>query len=484
MRIGLLLVLGLTFLIVGGTCLPLVDRTTRTPVPGTSLAIELLAPADEKTVTQGTAVRIEWTAANLTGQPATVSLILESRADLSRTVLVEGCEVTGTGDSGQYNWDTQGFSGAYSVIVRIATPESAVEAASDGLITIDPPPTFEFTAPSGDVEFRAGDDALTISWFGGDNSATAQIGLDLDSDHKNENEVFIAEPKLSDPAAADSIDWEGNDVTEASVDSGTYYLFAIVSDGVNPELIVEGAGQITVAGEDETGGLTVTEPDEDVQFLASDDPLKIEFEVDLGADALVDLKIDTDDNHTNGNELTILSQRLVEKDATPEPFEWNGTDAGGSPVPYGIYRVFAVASTGEGLPATAEAKGLVFRRSSEHQALIALLEPGTTLTVNPGDYVTIRWRDEDPSDQATIRLTVQQDPDLSGASEPREGIEILAGREAKGDGVQDTFAWQVPSSLAPGTYHVFAYIDRDGADPVDNLSKSPAPLVVADPANP
>ncbi len=139
MRTALLASIGLLWLLLAGACLPLIDETQRTPVPGTQLAIAIISPSAAETVTPGRLITIKWTAANLTGEPAIVSIVLESRSDLSRTTLLEDLPLDGTGGSGEYVWDTTRFSGPYSIIVTVQTPDASDEDVSAGLITVTPP---------------------------------------------------------------------------------------------------------------------------------------------------------------------------------------------------------------------------------------------------------------------------------------------------------------------------------------------------------
>jgi len=505
MRTGLLITLGLIGLIIGGTCLPLVDNTDRQPIAGQSLGIAIGNPAEEETVLQGNSVPIEWSASNLTDEPATVSLVVESRLDLSITTLVEGIELDGTGDSGEYQWDTTAFTGPYALIARIQTPSLFAEDTANGLITVDAPPTFAFTAPATDATWRPGE-TLTITWTGGDAAGTVQIGLDPDAEHvgtdedddgedPDRNEIIIAARDLPDPAAQDSLDWNGNDTDGVPVAFGTYYLFAIASDGAHDDLIVDASGLITVAEaesdddeeDDEPTGPAVLQPADDAEFLTIDDSLAIEYQVDQSADVLVDVKIDTDDNHANGNEQTIQAQQFVEAESEPDTFAWDGMDAAGNPVADGIYRVFLVVSQGSATPLSADAAGLVFRRSATDQPLIALLAPAAAQTVSAGEYVLLEWRDDAP-DGGTIRITLDDDPDPNEGEVDAEGdlaeIVVLTDRDAAGDDVQDTFSWQVSNSLSPGTYYVFAYIDADDDGVAEHVSVAPAVLIVSDPANP
>lgn len=130
----------------------------------------------------------------------------------------------------------------------------------------------------------------------------------------------------------------------------------------------------------------------------------------------------------------------------------------------------------------------MFRRSDENQPLIGLIAPSGVLTVNPGQFLNINWRDDVPDEDAgaTIRIAIDDDNLPAEAVETDEAeIEILADRDAVPDGVQDTFAYRIPASLTPGTYFIFAYIDATSATPdADHVSVGPVAFRVEDPANP
>jgi flagellar hook assembly protein FlgD len=494
MRNGVLAALASTWLLLGASCPP-IDLDPPVVTTGETLAISVLDPATDQTVPLGNIVPIEWTAVNLTGSEAIATILVESRPGMVQTILAGGVRADETQGSRVYEWDTTGFSsGEYAIIVTIEAGGLTRSETGAGRITLDVPPSFEFTAPAADSTLEPGE-TVTISWIAADpeGNGEAQIAIDSDTDHENGNEITIEERTLALQSETETLEWDGTDVDGAAVAEGLYRPFAIVSDGVSPTQIVNGLARIIVAAEDddEPTQTAVTQPEEDTEFLVEDDSVTIEFTLAAHDDVLIDLKIDTDDDHSNGNETTILSQRLVSSDTNEDSFEWDGTDSAGDDVDDGIYRIFMVVSTGSGQPGTAEASGLIFRRAHEDQPLIGLLQPGSVQTVDPGDYLTIRWRDDDPSGEATIRITIDDDNKPNeGVEEGEPEIEILADREAEGeeedegDGVLDTFAYQIPSSLVPGTYYVFAYIQREeGAVAPDHQSIAPAVFIVRDPAD-
>jgi hypothetical protein len=248
MRTALLATLALTSLLVGGTCLPIIQFQHQA-APGEALGIAVSASAQGETIPEGTPVTIDWAAATLTGESATVAITLESRTDLSRTVLASELTFAGTSSGAQaLTWDTNGFGGPYSVIADITTPTLTREATSAGLVTIDARPKFEFTEPTGDVTFDpTTEPPLTIAWVGADESGTVSIGLDPDANHSNGNEILILQDgTLPTTLGPDSFAWDGTDATGAAVPAGTYNLFAKATDNVNQVVTVAGLGQITV----------------------------------------------------------------------------------------------------------------------------------------------------------------------------------------------------------------------------------------------
>ena len=75
----------------------------------------------------------------------------------------------------------------------------------------------------------------------------------------------------------------------------------------------------------------------------------------------------------------------------------------GNPAPDGIYRTFILVNRGSGTPATAEAEGLIFRRSVNNKPLIGLIFPTADQTLLAGQILTIRWRDDTPSAAFIVR---------------------------------------------------------------------------------
>ncbi|TWT40373.1 flagellar basal body rod modification protein [Phycisphaerae bacterium RAS1] len=501
MRIALVSLVAGFWLLTGSTCGPLLNLSeTQTPSPNT-VAIAVLTPTEDVSIPEGSVLPIRWSASNNQDATALATIFVESREDLTRTNLVSGVTVTTTLTDQMVTWNTKSFApGVYSIGAEITVDTTTRTTVAPGKATLDAAPTFSFTEPAAAVNLPDGG-TVNIAWTGGDASGNGKLvlAIDVDSDHGNGNETTILEQDLPEEAEEDSFEWDGKNSADAKVDAGTYNLFARLSDVVNAESTVNGLATITVEAADNSNSndndndngtveLGIREPAEDTTFLETDDALRIEFGVNQFDDVLIDIKIDTDDNHANGNEITILSQRFVSAGTETDVFSWDGLDAAGQRVANGIYRPLIVSSAGTATPTTKPGEGLVFRRASDNQPLIALLTPGTNVTGTPGSFVSITWRDDDPDGEGLIRITVDDDAtpaqNEAGSADDIAEIEILANRDAGADGVQDTFNWQIPGTLAPGTYHFFAYIDADAGQEADNISVAPAVLIIRDPSAP
>lgn len=784
MRYALLLLSLAVFVLPGATCLNPPLGADDPNLQTTLIAITLNSPGRDRTVPQGTRVEVNFSAANNTGEPATITLFAENRANLATTTIHTVHNVEGTVGPITINWDTTDVpSGVYSLRARITDGTRTREHTAAGRITVDEAPAFVFLSPAVNTE-KQEDEDLPIRFRGADpeGRGRVRIALDPDADHASGNEITIHEQELPTTSREVTVNWNGRDSSGTAVDPGSYRYFAIIEDGVNVIREIEGLALIIVPEPEEPEPvdppieLGIREPSKNAEFIqGSPRALHIEFGVNNPAEALIDLKIDGDDNQSNGNEITILSQRLIEANKQTDSFGWNGTDTGGNPAQPGIYRLLIVQSTG-GAPTTRAGTAQIFLRNAtvtpstqtwelangnwtliapadtptarrdhalaydrqrsrtvlfggrlvdgavsdetweydrvnwtqqsitgpgarfnhtlvfdrdrnvamlfggtdgvtpsdetwtydgnewtsvatagpsarhDHAAafdeqrgvlilfggfdgadlladtwewdgttwtlrapathpsarrghamaydavkerivlfggqdasgpndetwewdgtnwsqkspetipiarrghtltsdpqrnvivlfgggdgstalsdtwtwngenwtelkpalipaareghataydvsgsrmvvfggsaglpLISLLEPNTNQTVEPGAFVTIRWRDDDPTGRAVVRLVVDDDATPAEGSETGEPeMEILASRPATPDGVQDSFSWQVPATLGPGTYYIFAYIDTDGAFPFDNRSIAGGRIILRDPSS-
>ena len=133
MRYKNLVVMALSLLMVGGSCLPLFSLDPDPGVPtGHTLSVAVTKPDADRVVSLGTPVEIEWSAANLTGSEAVATVLVRWREDASlpEYILKRG----GLGDPNMGNpvdWDTSDFPGGlYDVLVRVEVDGRTKQASA------------------------------------------------------------------------------------------------------------------------------------------------------------------------------------------------------------------------------------------------------------------------------------------------------------------------------------------------------------------
>jgi hypothetical protein len=109
-------------------------------------------------------------------------------------------------------------------------------------------------------------------------------------------------------------------------------------------------------------------------------------------------------------------------------------------------------------------------------------------TLQAGQTLLIKWRCVDDEGTATIRITIDDDPHPTGDPDDPDPADTLpeidtlvTDRACSSVEVEKTYMYQVPASLGPGVYYVFAYIRDPEAAGQEHYSVAPAPFVIRDP---
>ena len=529
MKTGVLVIVSLLAMQANTSCFPLFElNPTQDYTVDTSktMGISLLKPASDRTVKKGETVAVEWTASNV-GDDAAIATVYVRSSNGEETVLEGGIRVSASAGTQSYVWDTDSdtasFSGEYTILVRMEAGGETVEDEAPGTITISSSPVFAFTGPTTSQVLLPGDPndpddpnspltsaKIEISWEGydldGDGKAVLYIDPDRhddDPEHDSGNEVEIYETTLAKTNGEDSLQWYGTDSGNNTVDADTYTLYAVVSDDVyDEELIVARFGNSTIR-------LTVPDTTTKVEFdededasLVIGDRLRINYTLNENSNVYLYFQVDPDNDSTNGNEVTIRSRTLVERGTRNGAFYWRGKAADGTAVGFdgtGLFKVYMIIDRGVTGTQTVTCENNVFLRDDADQPVISLVAPASdeTLTGGVGGSVLIRWLDDVPNDgTAKIRLVIDDDdtpnenvesddgdPDTESAEQelPSAGFDDL---EAGGGGLQATYRYYVSDDLAPGRYWIFAYIDRDGVAPYDDIAIAAGQIVIEDPDTP
>jgi len=320
---------------------------------------------------------------------------------------------------------------------------------------------FAFTEPREDAELAEADDSITIEWEMDDGGlgGLLSLALDTDLDHTSGNEELLA---AEGPFGGSLTSFEvtGSMITAAEIEPGIYYLCAWIEQSGLDDIFVTAPVQITI-GNFGPPTLEFVGLDEDVEALVGD-VVTIEWDdEDVDDNATINLFVDSDQNHNNGNEIQLIWDRLEDPDGLDDDrFVWDTTSQRPDE-----YYVFATISDGTD-SVDVEADGRIMLRKCEDCPLITLIAPATTVTNDTQDSVVISWDDDVPSAQAMIAL-YYVDPDEEN---PTLISEDIAANPDQAD--DDQYEWEfAPDDLTAravpqGVYKVKAYIKEGVESPV------------------
>lgn len=450
------------------------------------------APTVDAVLASGGTLTLAWTGGDADGD-GNLSIFLDPDTDHASGNEVEilrgrALPVEVTAES--FEWDGTGTdgtgvpSGTYGIFARlddsVNTPLTVEGLAQ--VTTPNAPPTITITEPSESVSIDAGE-SFTVKWVVQDAEDTPFVTILYDDDLVDDDITDETPAKLIVERQQDT-DGTGEFVWDTTgVASGTYSIHARVDDGTNDLVFLPGLFSITIANA--PPAVAFTAPADDTDFLNSDTDIEIVFTVEDADDVFLDLKIDPDADHANGNEIAIMLQRLIKPGSTDQTFAWDGSSPTGDIIGSGMYALFSVANDGVSERVITAAGGLILRRADANKVLIGLLQPAEPVTVDPGDFVTIVWRDNDPTGTALIRLTIDDDQFVDEAGETGAAQIVILNNRLAGDPddneLLNQFDWQVPS-LAPDTYYVFANISSGVAN--EHTSRAGGVIIVRDPASP
>ncbi len=243
------------------------------PAGSVDLGITVVRPGRAVTVSPGIEAVIQW--ADIATVPGTVvrvaaqrqNAILENVGDPIQLVgdgtPGSGRDALADGDADIFIWDFTGVRiGDYVIIATIETPDGQTLTAvsrdeargTTGVLTIKtalPVPTLAFTAPgAADETFNAGG-TFDITWTDNGEAnveAMLTLGLDIDNDHENGNEIILLRDwLLSLDGNAGTFTFVGFDENGDTVPDDTYTVFALIDDRANDPVTVKATGKLIVA---------------------------------------------------------------------------------------------------------------------------------------------------------------------------------------------------------------------------------------------
>ncbi len=446
-------------------------------------------------VEQGSDPSIKWDGYDPEGD-ARIKLIIRSVSGGSDVVLAQNILADDDPDDvDSYLWsstrDKDGNlidNGFYTLIAQINDDENPVVSSEvPGRILLRErtgenwAPLMRVTSPITNISVDLGD-PIEFAWEDDDPEDDATIVFKLDADEFPENGAGDVEVPLGtihedpDLGANDERTWD----VAAIVEPGTYNLYAVIDDGVNDPQVVETNSAITLRNVAPT--FVWVEPTTVQDVVKGAPPLTLAWsDNDPDHDAEITLGIDPDSNHTNGNEIVVLTPDdaangdKLREDDDADTVDWDlqrqDGSARGAEVETGWYFVYALIDDGL-LKVRVTAPGKVRVHVSDMaDPVVVLLDPveGKSGNIRADQTITVKWDDWYDTDNGYI--TVELDDDVT----PGEGdeINILSGRREDPDEVSDQVDFQIPSGLINGhDYYIHVRIDDNNDSSFEDTSTS------------
>ena len=418
------------------------------------------------------------------------------------------------GAQDEFDWDTTGMRPAvYRVKATISDDTSTVEVVAVGKVILRSCvdcPLITVTAPFEDVDATTLD-KIEILWQDDTPVAGAKVALyyDDDSNPMEASETGDAETRITsatglpgnpDGTDYDDFDWElrPDDLTEPAVPAGEYWIFGYIGKSdvpqppsTNTDGYSVAAGKVTVGNAPPQLEFTTPGDAPETLVIGDDgqDDLTIEWNSRDADDPItIELFIDIDGNHDNGNERPLNPATInAAAGAQTGSFAWTNDgvtieDAAGAPVSPGEYTLFAVVDDGVSDLVVVEADGaIIIQSGSGSQPQITMVDPSVDVSPTVGSPILLSWQDDNTAAGTKIQLRYDDDPVPDQGTETGEDeTDIDALRDADPDGSADEFSWSwhpdpgvdpaniLLPTVPEGEYYVFGYIG--GADPVGSPS--------------
>lgn len=209
-------------------------------------SLTFVAPTEDTIVDQGS-ITLQWTDAD-PDSSATVALYYDTdNSGADGTLIAENLNEDMDGSDDLYIWDTSALgNGDYYVYAVIADATSTVEVYGPAMLTVmntdNTPPSITILDPSTAVTV-ASDSEYLIRWDDMDDDSNATISLYYDTDSMGVDGILLVD-NLSedlDNIWDDQFEWN-----TYNVPVGTYYIYAVITDGVNSPVTAYATGAIEI----------------------------------------------------------------------------------------------------------------------------------------------------------------------------------------------------------------------------------------------
>ena len=201
-------------------------------------------------VTVGTAYNITYTL-NDVDDVTTVAFYYETDGDMAGGTLAANCAAAPEGTDVTCAWNTTGVTHSTSYYIYGVANDGIngdVKALSPGLITVDQAnnaPVLNITQPDGVGDSVVAGDPYDITYTltDAEDIATVTFYYDLDNTGQDGTDATGCATQAESPTST-TCSWDTN-----GVPAGTYYVYGVATDGVNPDVVVYSSGTIEIGGE-------------------------------------------------------------------------------------------------------------------------------------------------------------------------------------------------------------------------------------------
>ncbi len=416
------------------------------------------------TVTQGAAYSINYDLADAE-EVVTVAFYYDiDNIGLDGTAITGACAAAAEGTGATCSWDTTGVTPGTYYVYGIADDgvDPAVNDYSSGQITIDPPvnnaPILTVNQPDGVSDNVTQGNPFTIDYDLADVEEVVTVAFYFDTDAVGLDGTPISGACATAPEGTGvTCSWDTTGVT-----LGSYYIYGITDDGVNPQVDAYSSGQVTISAGNTAPVLSISLPNGDT--VAEGASFSITYTMTDPDDiATVGFYYDTNNVGADG---TAITECATLAEGTGVTCSWNTTGEAGT------WYVYGIADDGVNSPVTSPSRGTL---TVNNQQTLTVNQPdGVSDTVVVTDSYNIDYDLADSDDVVTVAFYYDVDADMAG------GTAITGACATAAEGTGATCSWDT-TGVTPGSYYVYGTTD-DGASTISNVSSGQ--ITIQDEQNP
>ncbi|MBN1168649.1 helix-turn-helix domain-containing protein, partial [Candidatus Woesebacteria bacterium] len=321
----------------------------------------------------------------------------------------------------------------------------------NGLIVVDytpppnSPPTINVDEPDGSGDEIAEGANFTVQYDLEDTDDTVTADFYYDTDGSGLDGVAISGCQDQPEDTDNTCTWDTTGVTP-----GTYYVYGVTSDGVNPQQSDYSSGVVTI---NDAPTINVDEPDGTSDEIAEGANFTVQYDLDDTDDLVTaDFYYDTNGSGLDG---VAISGCAGQGEATNGTCSWDTTG-----VTPGTYYVYGTVSDSVNSQVSDYSAGVV---TINDAPTINVDEPdGAGDEIAEGANFTVQYDLADSDDSVTADF--YYDTDTTGLN----GVAI-SGCSAQGEGTNQTCSWDT-TGVTPGTYYIYGTVDDGVNSPVSDYS--------------